>query len=88
VQQPIAMADPFEVRMRFTGHLQHLNASVNSAQKATQFALKHKDLHEDLHSCIIEQLELVCFILCKDIQTIPLIPVQPFNFLANTISKE
>ncbi|WYZ40393.1 hypothetical protein EsH8_IV_000734 [Colletotrichum jinshuiense] len=51
------MADPFEVRMRFTAQLQHLNASVNSAQKAAQYALKYKDMDEDLHSCILEQLE-------------------------------
>ncbi|ORY69582.1 CTD kinase subunit gamma CTK3-domain-containing protein [Pseudomassariella vexata] len=51
------MADPFEVRMRFSGQLQHLNASVMSAQKAAQYALKNKDMSEDLHSCILEQLE-------------------------------
>lgn len=55
------MADPFEVRMRFTSQLQHLNASVTSAQKAAQFALKYKDMGEDLHSCILEQLERVWF---------------------------
>jgi CTD kinase subunit gamma len=51
------MADPFEVRMRFTNQLRQLNASVTSAQKAAQYALRHKDLAEDLHSCILEQLE-------------------------------
>ncbi|EEU46582.1 uncharacterized protein NECHADRAFT_100194 [Fusarium vanettenii 77-13-4] len=51
------MADPFEVRMRFTSQLQHLNASVASAQKAAQYALKYKDMDEDLHSCVLEQLE-------------------------------
>ncbi|KAK0511402.1 hypothetical protein JMJ35_005975 [Cladonia borealis] len=51
------MADPFEVRMRFTSQLQHLNASVNSSQKAAHYALKYKDMDEDLHSCILEQLE-------------------------------
>ncbi|KAF4782703.1 CTD kinase subunit gamma [Colletotrichum scovillei] len=51
------MADPFEVRMRFSSSLQHLNASVTSAQKAAQYALKYKDMDEDLHSCILEQLE-------------------------------
>ncbi|POR37208.1 CTD kinase subunit gamma [Tolypocladium paradoxum] len=51
------MADPFEVRMRFSSQLQHLNASVNSAQKAAQYALKYKDMDEDLHSCILEQVE-------------------------------
>ncbi|KAF2144303.1 uncharacterized protein K452DRAFT_296501 [Aplosporella prunicola CBS 121167] len=51
------MADPFEVRMRFTSQLQHLNASVNSAQKAANYALKYREMDEDLHSCILEQLE-------------------------------
>ncbi|KAM7196013.1 CTD kinase subunit gamma CTK3 domain containing protein [Naviculisporaceae sp. PSN 640] len=50
------MADPFEVRMRFTNMLRQLNASVNSAQKAGQYALKNREMAEDLHSCILEQL--------------------------------
>lgn len=58
------MADPFEVRMRFSLQLQHLNASVNSAQKAAQYALKYKDMDEDLHSCILEQVERVRSLLC------------------------
>jgi hypothetical protein len=61
----LKMADPFEVRMRFSGQLQHLNASVVSAQKAAQYAMKHRDMSEDLHSCILEQLEKVC--LCGQI---------------------
>ncbi|KAI0376834.1 CTD kinase subunit gamma CTK3-domain-containing protein [Hypomontagnella monticulosa] len=52
-----ATVDPFEVRMRFSGQLQHLNASTTSAQKAAQYALKYKEMDEDLHSCILEQLE-------------------------------
>lgn len=56
----LKMADPFEVRMRFSSQLQHLNASVTSAQKAAAYALKYKDMDEDLHSCILEQLERVC----------------------------
>lgn len=56
---PAKMADPFEVRMRFSSQLQHLNASVASAQKAAQYALKYKDMDEDLHSCILEQVERV-----------------------------
>jgi CTD kinase subunit gamma len=51
--------DPFEVRIRFTGHLQHLNATVTSANKAAQYALKYRDMDEDLHSCILEQIEKV-----------------------------
>ncbi|KAF1812638.1 hypothetical protein P152DRAFT_514242, partial [Eremomyces bilateralis CBS 781.70] len=51
------MADPFEVRIRFTSLLQHLDASVTSAQRAASYALKNRDMDEDLHSCILEQLE-------------------------------
>jgi hypothetical protein len=54
--------DPFEVRIRFTQHLQHLNASVTSANKAAQYAIKYRDMDEDLHSCILEQLERVCLL--------------------------
>lgn len=54
---PPIMADPFEVRMRFTSQLQHLNASTTSSQKAAHYALKYRDMDEDLHSCILEQLE-------------------------------
>ncbi len=53
------MADPFEVRMRFSSLLQHLNASITSSQKAAHYALKYRDMDEDLHSCILEQLERV-----------------------------
>ncbi|TQB76363.1 hypothetical protein MPDQ_000186 [Monascus purpureus] len=51
------MADPFEVRMRFITQLQHLSASVASSQRAALYALKYRDMDEDLHSCILEQLE-------------------------------
>lgn len=53
------MADPFAVRMRFTTFLQHLSASIASSQKAAHYALKNRELDEDLHSCILEQLEKV-----------------------------
>ncbi|KUJ07211.1 uncharacterized protein LY89DRAFT_601797 [Mollisia scopiformis] len=49
--------DPFEVRVRFTAFLGSLNASVTSAQKTAQYAIKYRDMDEDLHNCIIEQLE-------------------------------
>ena len=67
------MADPFEVRMRFTSQLQHLNASANSSQKAAHYALKYRDMDEDLHSCILEQLERVCrssfpFCICQNLE--------------------
>ncbi|KAJ4986135.1 CTD kinase subunit gamma [Stagonosporopsis vannaccii] len=51
------MADPFEVRQRFTTLLSHLSASHTSIQKAAVYALKNRDMDEDLHSCILEQLD-------------------------------
>ena len=51
------MADPFEVRMRFTSLLHHLNASTTSALKTATYALKYSEFSDDLHSCILEQLE-------------------------------
>jgi CTD kinase subunit gamma len=49
--------DAFEVRIKFLGYLSHLNASTNSALKCAHYALKYAAHAEDLHSCIIEQLE-------------------------------
>lgn len=43
--------------MRFTSLLHHLNASTTSALKAAHYALKHAEYADDLHSCILEQLE-------------------------------
>jgi CTD kinase subunit gamma len=51
------MADPFEVRMRFTNLLSHLSASTTASVKTAHYALKHRDMDEDLHSCILENLE-------------------------------
>ncbi|KZM18967.1 hypothetical protein ST47_g9881 [Ascochyta rabiei] len=51
------MADPFEVRQRFSTLLSHLSASHTAIQKAAVYALKNRDMDEDLHSCILEQLE-------------------------------
>ncbi len=51
------MADPFEVRFRFVSLLSHLSASTTAAMKTASYALKHRDLDEDLHSCILENLE-------------------------------
>ena len=51
------MADPFEVRLRFTNMLTHLSASTTSSLKTASFAIKHRDMDEDLHSCILESLE-------------------------------
>lgn len=43
--------------MRFTSQLQHLNASTSSATKAANYALRYAEFSDDLHSCILEQLE-------------------------------
>ena len=51
------MADPFEVRLRFTNLLSHLSASATASIKTAHYALKHRDMDEDLHSCILENLE-------------------------------
>lgn len=51
--------DAFEARLQFTSRLSKLSASVQAAKSCAQFALKHKDYHEDLHSCILEQLASV-----------------------------
>ncbi|KAK9380707.1 CTD kinase subunit gamma CTK3-domain-containing protein [Kockiozyma suomiensis] len=50
--------DAFEARLAFTDLLRRLNASVQSATKCAQFAIRYKDLSEDLYSCIVEELEL------------------------------
>ncbi|KAF1937407.1 hypothetical protein EJ02DRAFT_506017 [Clathrospora elynae] len=61
------MADPFEVRQRFTTLLSHLSASHTSLQKAALYALKNREMDEDLHSCILEQLERTNTNTCANI---------------------
>ncbi|PVI05600.1 hypothetical protein DM02DRAFT_610583 [Periconia macrospinosa] len=56
-QTPAPKMDPFEVRIRFSSLLAHLSAAHTSHQKAAVFALKNREMDEDLHSCILEQLE-------------------------------
>ncbi|KAF2675103.1 hypothetical protein BT63DRAFT_474766 [Microthyrium microscopicum] len=51
------MADPFELRLIFSKSLRALNPCEDNSDEVVSFALKHKDLDEDLHSCILEQLE-------------------------------
>ena len=55
--EPRNMADPFEVRLRFTNLLSHLSASSTASLKCAHYALKYRDMDEDLHSCILENLE-------------------------------
>jgi CTD kinase subunit gamma CTK3 len=53
------MADPFELRLFFSNRLRALNPCDDNTEDVVSFALKHRDLDEDLHSCILEQLESV-----------------------------
>lgn len=76
------MADPFEVRMRFSSQLEHLNASTNQAQKAAQYALKYKDMDEDLHSCILEQLEKVSLVPASILLRYTPDPIHPRDQIA------
>ncbi|BFZ53407.1 hypothetical protein PYCC9005_000430 [Savitreella phatthalungensis] len=48
--------DPFEGRLQYLDLLRHLGASQTSQQRTAAFALKHADLDEDLHSCVLEEL--------------------------------
>lgn len=57
--QDIVM-DAFDARLQFTSRLARLGAGQQAAKSCAQFALKHKEYHEDLHSCILEQLATVC----------------------------
>ncbi|QSL64740.1 hypothetical protein MERGE_002042 [Pneumocystis wakefieldiae] len=50
--------DPFEGRLAFLEILKKLTASQQSQIKTAQFALRHKDLDEDLYNCVLEELEL------------------------------
>ncbi|GJJ75598.1 CTD kinase subunit gamma [Entomortierella parvispora] len=49
--------DPFEARMEFLGLLGKLNASQHSILKVGNFAMRNRNLYEDLYSCITEELE-------------------------------
>ncbi|KAF9353752.1 hypothetical protein BGX34_011396 [Mortierella sp. NVP85] len=49
--------DPFEARLEFLSLLAKLNASQHSIQKVGSFAMRNRNLYEDLYSCIIEELE-------------------------------
>lgn len=53
------MADPFELRLFFSNRLKALSLFEDNADEVASFALKHRELDEDLHSCILEQLENV-----------------------------
>lgn len=79
--------DPFEVRIRFTQLIAGMTASVTSSNKAAQYALKYRDLDEDLHSCILEQLERVC--ISNPSPSLPLweLPLTPLHRCAQCLKK-
>ncbi|KAA8897810.1 CTD kinase subunit gamma CTK3-domain-containing protein [Sphaerosporella brunnea] len=49
--------DAFQCRLHFTNLLSRLTASAVAAKQAAQFALKNRDVDEDLFSVIVEQLQ-------------------------------
>ncbi|EEB06110.1 domain kinase I gamma subunit [Schizosaccharomyces japonicus yFS275] len=51
------MMDPFEGRLTFLQLLRRLSASQLSQLKPAQFAVRHRELEEDLYSCIREAME-------------------------------
>lgn len=51
--------DPFEGRLQFLELLRKLSASQQSQLKTAHFAIRHRDLDEDLYSCVLEELEQV-----------------------------
>jgi len=54
------MSDPFAVRMNFKrAYLDKLTSSPASQLRAAAYALKYREQDEDLHSCILEQLDAV-----------------------------
>lgn len=54
-----ATDDPFNCRLQFTRLLSRLNASAGASKQCAQFALRNKELDEDLFSVIVEQLQSV-----------------------------
>ncbi|KAI8150200.1 CTD kinase subunit gamma CTK3-domain-containing protein [Fennellomyces sp. T-0311] len=53
----MADSDPFECRLNFLALLEKLNASQHSIQKVANYAVRHRNLAEDLYSCLLEQLD-------------------------------
>lgn len=51
--------DAFQCRLHFTRLVSNLTASAVAAKQCAQFALKNRDVDEDLFSVILEQLQSV-----------------------------
>jgi hypothetical protein len=58
-EKKLAMSDPFELRLHFSNRLRALNPCEDNTDEVVSFALRHRELDEDLHSCILEQLDSV-----------------------------
>jgi len=54
-----AADDPFACRLAFTKLLSRLNASAGASKQCAQFALRNRELDEDLFNVILEQLQSV-----------------------------
>lgn len=52
-------SDPFECRLTFLALLKKVSASQQSIHKVAIYAMRHKNLCEDLYNCLIEELEQV-----------------------------
>ena len=54
------MSDPFAVRMNFKrSYLEKMTSNPASQMRAAAYAVKYREQDEDLHSCILEQLDAV-----------------------------
>lgn len=70
--------DPFETRIQFINLLRKLNASQQSIQKVTSFAINYGSrCGEDLWECVIEQCNKVSSIMSMVSIMIPFIPLYP-----------
>jgi CTD kinase subunit gamma len=55
------MSDPFAIRMNFKRlYLEKMTSNPASQMRAAAYAVKYREQDEDLHSCILEQLDAVC----------------------------
>lgn len=48
--------DPFEARLQFNELLSKLTASQQTIARACTFAMRNKDLYENLYSCLIDEI--------------------------------
>ncbi len=54
------MSDPFAIRMNFKrSYLEKMTSNPASQMRAAAYAVKYREQDEDLHSCILEQLDAV-----------------------------